>query len=111
MHVSYFWFNFRNVYHDSYNDSLGQYLYTGEGQKGDQTLSFGNKGLADAKKDGKKIHFFRQYIPRSNHQYTGEVEVSGFEYDTQEDLTGKQRRVIIFHLTPKPNKSISTIIN
>ena len=104
-------FNFRNVYHDSYNDSLGQYLYTGEGQKGDQTLSFGNKGLADAKKDGKKIHFFRQYIPRSNHQYIGEVEVSGFEYDTQEDLAGKQRRVIIFHLTPKPNKSISTIIN
>ena len=56
-------FNFRNVYHDSYNDSLGQYLYTGEGQKGDQTFSFGNKGLADAKKMVRKfISFVNTYL-------------------------------------------------
>jgi 5-methylcytosine-specific restriction protein A len=94
-------FQFRNVYHDSYNDSLGAYLYTGTGQKGDQTLTKGrNKSLANAKENGQKIHLFRQHNPKSTHEYIGEVEVTRIQNDIQKDSDDKERKVIIFHLTP-----------
>ena len=94
-------FKFRNVYHDSYNDSLGAYLYTGTGQKGDQTLTKGrNKSLANAKENGQKIHLFRQHNPKSTHEYIGEVEVTRIQNDIQKDSDDKERKVIIFHLTP-----------
>jgi len=93
-------FRFRNVYHDSYNDSLGAFLYTGTGQKGDQSLTGRNKSLANAKEDGQKIHLFRQHNPKSTHEYIGEVEVTRIQNDIQKDSDDKERKVIIFHLTP-----------
>ena len=93
-------FQFRNVYHDSYNDSLGAYLYTGTGQKGDQSLTGRNKSLANAKQNDQKIHLFRQHNPKSTHEYIGEVEVTEIENAIQKDSDDKERKVIIFHLTP-----------
>tara|TARA_B100000029_G_scaffold225539_1_gene223350 strand:- start:546 stop:1478 length:933 start_codon:yes stop_codon:yes gene_type:complete len=100
-----------NIYHDSYNDSLGQYLYTGAGQKGDQTLTGRNLRLAEAKKNGKKIHFFRQYNPKSKHQYVGEVEVVGIKKGIQQDnsLIPIQRTVLVFHLSPTSSTPLHRI--
>ena len=43
------------VYHDKWTVD-GDYLYSGEGKTGDQTMTKGNLAIRDAARNGKKIH-------------------------------------------------------
>jgi hypothetical protein len=60
----------RNVYQDHYDEQLGLYFYTGQGQKGDQELmSRGNKWLFDSISNAQiKVLLFRQYQPKGKHK-------------------------------------------
>lgn len=49
-------------YHDHWTTD-GDYIYSGEGKTGDQTMSLGNKAIVDAENDEKKIHLFVKFSP------------------------------------------------
>ena len=89
-----------NIYKDDYDLSTGLFRYTGEGQKGDQTLTRGNYWLANSKKTMAKIHFFRQYNEGGLHEYLGLVHVESYTTELQKDVNGKDRRVFVFWLRP-----------
>jgi 5-methylcytosine-specific restriction protein A len=95
-----------NIYADFYDRTSGLYRYTGEGQKGDQTLARGNLWLADAKKRGTKLHFFKQHNLGGLHEYLGEVEVVSYRTETQKDVFGNDRRVFVFWLKPLSTAAI-----
>jgi 5-methylcytosine-specific restriction protein A len=83
------------------------FRYTGEGQKGNQKLSRGNLRLADATKNGTKIHLFRQHSVGGLHEYLGEVKVASFDTEVQKDAKGNQRTVFVFMLRPMSSPVLS----
>lgn len=64
------------VYHDKWTAD-GDYLYSGEGKTGDQTMTKGNLAIRDAALNGKKIHPFVKFSPPgvllSGHFQTGRL--------------------------------------
>lgn len=42
----------------------GDYIYSGEGKTGDQTMSLGNKAIVDAENGEKKIYLFVKFSPQ-----------------------------------------------
>ena len=92
----------RNIYQDYFDEQTGLYYYTGQGQKGDQSLStVGNKWLHNSKSDDNiKVFLFRQYHPFGKHEFIGQVKVSDYYEQSQVDAVGKKRTVIIFILKP-----------
>jgi len=90
--------------------------YTGMGLKGDQSISFAqNKTLAESQTNGIDIHLFEVFRPKQ-YTYSGRVELAESPYwETQEDIKGNLRKVIIFPIklkddTPKSPISQSIII-
>lgn len=51
------------VYHDKWTAD-GDYLYSGEGKTGDQTMTKGNLAIRAAAHNGKKIHLFVKFSPQ-----------------------------------------------
>ena len=51
------------IYHDKWTDS-GDYLYSGEGKTGNQSMTKGNLAIKNAAHDGKKIHLFVKFSPQ-----------------------------------------------
>ena len=51
------------VYHDKWTLD-GDYLYSGEGKTGDQTMTKGNLAIRDAARNGNKIHLFVKFSPQ-----------------------------------------------
>lgn len=95
-----------NIYHDEFDSTARILYYTGQGQKGDQTLTGQNLTLARAKKEGFKVHLFRRYKERRSFEYLGEVEVIQRKNSIQRDAKGKKRKVIIFVLKLISDSSI-----
>lgn len=58
----------------------GQFTYIGEGQSGDQSLTGGNKFLAQAKHNPLPIFFFHRTDSDSPWEYQGQVEVVDYEH-------------------------------
>ncbi|SFR46414.1 HNH endonuclease [Halogeometricum limi] len=60
-----------------YDDDVtgGQFHYVGEGQTGDQTLTAGNRYLADARSNPLPIFFFHRRGDASGWEYQGRVDV------------------------------------
>lgn len=84
------------VYHDHWTED-GDYIYSGEGKSGDQTLAKGNKAIVDAVSDGKTIHLFIK-LSSSEYYYQGTFFLITYtiEYDKGED--GKMRKEFKFRL-------------
>lgn len=74
-------------------------LYTGMGQKGDQSLtSAQNKTLAESNSNGVTVHLFEVHR-RKVYTYCGVVKLVKEPYPSvQADVQGKQRKVYIFPL-------------
>lgn len=74
-------------------------LYTGMGQKGDQSLAFAqNKTLAESNSNGVTVHLF-EVFRRKSYTYYGIVKLISSPYPSvQEDATGTKRKVYIFPL-------------
>lgn len=84
-----------------YDDKVigGVYHYTGQGLKGDQSLSYGqNKTLAESNTNNVDLHFF-EVFKDGEYIYQGKIRLTGIPYQaTQDDEEGNPRQVWIFPL-------------
>lgn len=84
------------VYHDHWTTD-GDYIYSGEGKTGDQTMSLGNKAIVDAENDGKKIHLFVKFSPQE-YYYQGVFSLVDYTYEDDKDESGNMRKEYKFRL-------------
>ena len=71
------------VYHDKWT-AEGDYLYSGEGKTGDQTMTKGNLAIRDAARNGKKIHLFVKFSPQE-YYYQGVFELVDYTHEDEKD--------------------------
>lgn len=84
------------IYGDDWQNSL--MVYTGEGQKGDQTLTAGNKKLYMSNEENTPVHLFVVF-ENGKYTYYGLVKLAGdIYYETENDVDGNPRQVIRFPL-------------
>lgn len=77
----------------------GQFHYTGQGVKGNQDVSSrANKSLLMSKDLGKPVHIFES--SGTDVTYLGLYELldDAFRWEIAPDETGRDRRVVVFHL-------------
>ena len=84
------------VYHDRWT-SEGDYLYSGEGRSGDQSMSWGNLAIKNAARDGKKIHLFVKFSPQ-DYFYQGVFKLVDYTYEDEKDESGRLRKEFKFRL-------------
>lgn len=87
----------RRVYGDGFDGDL--LIYTGEGQRGDQSLSrAGNRKLYNSNRDRTPVHLFVVYKP-TQYTYFGLVKLFGEPYtEIEQDVDGNDRLVYRFPL-------------
>ena len=90
-------------------DSSGVFLYSGEGQLGDMTFTRGNKALRDHARDGRAVHLFTALGKGKAVRYEGEFTVANYSIVNGPDRTGKDRKIIIFHLLPVDQADVLTV--
>ena len=84
------------VYHDKWTAD-GDYLYSGEGKAGDQTMTKGNLAIRDAALNGKKIHLFVKFSPQE-YYYQGVFELVDYTYEDEKDEDGNTRKEFKFRM-------------
>ena len=84
------------VYHDKWTAD-GDYLYSGEGKTGDQTMIKGNLAIRAAARNGKKIHLFVKFSPQE-YYYQGVFELVDYTYEDGKDEDGNIRKDYKFRL-------------
>ena len=84
------------VYHDKWTAD-GDYLYSGEGKTGDQTMTKGNLAIRAAAHNGKKIHLFVKFSPQEYSQQ-GVFELVDYTYEDDKDEDGNVRKEYKFCL-------------
>ena len=84
------------VYHDGWMHN-GDYMYSGEGKRGDQTLTKGNREIINAKRLGKTIHLLTKFSSKE-YYYQGIFELDSYTYEDQEDENGDVRKEYRFRL-------------
>lgn len=75
--------------------SEGKYRYTGEGQRGNQVFTFGNRALLNHINDKKRVFLFKK--KQNGYHYEGELELIDTSTDTNFDIEQVNREIIIFH--------------
>jgi 5-methylcytosine-specific restriction enzyme A len=78
------------------------FRYTGEGQVGDMSFVRANRALRDHLVNRKDVHLFesvRTPKPTGYVRYIGQMVVTGWSYEQQEDGQGRPRQAIVFELT------------
>ena len=84
------------VYHDRWTTD-GDYLYSGEGRTGDQTMTKGNLAIKNAAADGKEIHLFVKFSPQE-YYYQGVFTLADYTYEEEKDENGDLRKEYKFRL-------------
>lgn len=84
------------VYHDKWTED-GDYLYSGEGKTGNQTMTRGNLAIRDAASNGKKIHLFVKFSPQE-YYYQGVFDLADYTYEDDQDEEGNVRKEYKFRL-------------
>lgn len=84
------------VYHDKWTKD-GDYIYSGEGKNGDQSLTKGNLAIKNAASDGKEIHLFVKFSPQE-YYYQGIFELVDYTYEDEKDEEGNVRKEYKFRL-------------
>jgi len=84
------------VYHDHWT-AEGDYIYSGEGKTGDQQMTFGNKAIVDAEREGKTIHLFVKFSPQE-YYYQGIFSLVDYTYEDDIDEVGNVRKEYKFKL-------------
>lgn len=69
------------VYHDRWDN--GEYIFSGEGRVGDQTMTRGNLAIKNAEEDNKQIHLF---IKESAQEYYYQGVFVLVEYTYEDDI-------------------------
>lgn len=88
------------VYHDHWTND-GDYIYSGEGKTGNQTMTSGNKAVTTAKNDGKEIHLFVKFSPQE-YYYQGIFTLVDYSYVNDNDEAGNVRKEYKFRLRKLP---------
>lgn len=84
------------IYGDTFKNDL--MIYTGEGQRGDQTLTGGNKKLNNSTAENTPVHLFVVFN-NSEYTYYGLVKlIDNIYYEDENDVDGTTRKVIRFPL-------------
>lgn len=87
----------KNLYEDEIKN--GKIFYTGMGKTGDQTVTFGNKRLINAKRDNTTVFIFLTY-KKNEFIFYGRVSLDEpYYFDDRPDQAGNIRKAIIFPLT------------
>ena len=89
------------VYHDKWTQD-GDYIFSGEGPKGDQTMTRGNLAIKEAESNGKEIHLFVKCSPKE-YYYQGIFELVNYTYEDDRDENGDMRKEYKFRLRRKSN--------
>lgn len=107
----------RHGYYDNWQAD-GCLHYTGEGQRGDQEMKFGNAAIHRHKDDGRALRVFRG--AREMVIYEGEFELDDVEplyrTDAPETEDGPLREVFVFRLRPvdveppEPRSTLSDVL-
>ncbi len=84
------------VYHDKWTVD-GDYLYSGEGKTGDQTMTKGNLAIKNARHCNKPIHLFVKFSPQE-YYYQGVFELVNYIYEDEKDENGNSRKEYKFRL-------------
>lgn len=84
------------VYHDRWT-SEGDYIYSGEGKTGDQTMTKGNYAIKNSAHDDKKIHLFVKFSPQE-YYYQGVFYLVDISYEDEKDEDGNTRKEYKFRL-------------
>ena len=84
------------TYHDRWTAD-GDYIYSGEGSDGDQSLTNGNLAIVKAAADGKKIRLYVKFSPRE-YYYQGVFELVDYTYEDEKDREGNIRKEYKFRL-------------
>ncbi len=84
------------VYHDKWTAD-GDYIYSGEGRTGDQTMTRGNLAIKNAASDGKSIHLFIKFSPQE-YYYQGVFDLVDYTYEDEKDEAGNIRKEYKFRL-------------
>lgn len=84
------------VYHDKWTAD-GEYLYSGEGKTGNQTMTKGNLAIRDAAQNDKQIHLFVKFSPQE-YYYQGIFELVDYTYEDDRDEDGSIRKEYKFRL-------------
>ena len=92
----------KHTKHRQYGDQLSNnsdlIMYTGEGLKGDQTMSGANKALYHARENNVPVHLFAVF-KETQYTYFGLVQLTGEPYfEIENDIEGNPRKVIRFNL-------------
>lgn len=87
------------VYHDHWTNT-GDYIYSGEGKTGNQTLTRGNKAIIEALNDKKDIHLFVKFSPQE-YYYQGIFSLVNYNYEDEKDENGNIRKEYKFRLKKK----------
>ncbi len=85
-------------YKDEWTDD-GIFLYSGEGQKGDMGYIRGNLQILNHITNGRDLYLFK-YIETGLVRFIGQMICTGHHETIGKDIDGKDRKVIIFELTP-----------
>lgn len=86
-----------------YNDRQhpdGLIEYFGEGQKGDMTLTGGNKAIANHLVEGKSLLFFEKEYPSRHVVFRDEMVCQGWHFEDGLDSEDNPRKAIVFELRP-----------
>lgn len=84
------------VYHDKW-DTNGDYIFSGEGRIGDQSLTARNKEIIDAEKNGKVLHLIIKFSPEE-YYYQGIFKLVNYTYEDDLDEEGNTRKEYKFRL-------------
>jgi hypothetical protein len=88
-------------YFDGWSEEEGLFHYSGEGQRGDQQMTRGNKAIRDHELDGRSLHIFFGSGKGRDVTYGGEFEyVDHYETEAPETNDGPIRTVLKFRLRP-----------
>lgn len=88
----------RHGYVDTESED-GTFQYFGEGQKGDMTLTKGNKAIYRHAADGKDLLLFRM-LGGGRIQFVGPFNCAGYEERVGLDQHKASRKTLVFHLVP-----------
>ncbi len=88
----------RHGYTDEWSTD-GTFRYFGEGQKGDMTLTKGNKAIANHASDGKDLLLF-EMLGGGQVRFRGPFNCAGYSFEDGKDQNGNVRKAIVFHLVP-----------
>ena len=84
------------VYHDHWTEE-GDYIYSGEGKKGDQLLSRGNRAIVEAEELGKRLYLFVKFSPKE-YYFQGLFSLVNYTYEDDKDEDGNIRKEYKFRL-------------